>query len=60
MSRQLNGTPVAIGVVFYENLHVIVLKGTPEGVALIEQTVAAMKENAGGKKTGAPGTPRPF
>ncbi len=46
-------------VKFYENLHVIVLKGTPEGVALIEQTVAAMKENAGVKNPAPYGVPTP-
>ena len=37
----------------YHELHVIVVKGTPEAVALVEQTVMAMKENAGMKKPAA-------
>lgn len=31
----------------YHELHIIVVKGAPEAVALVEQAVTAMKENAG-------------
>ena len=44
----------------YHELHVIVVKGTPEAVALVEQTVTAMQENVGVKKPATGTAPRGF
>lgn len=44
----------------YHELHVIIVKGTPEAVALVEQTITAMKENVGVKKPATLTAPRGF
>ena len=51
---------LACKVRLYGGLHVIVIKGVPEAVALIEQTVAALKENAGIKIPAAPPAVKQF
>ena len=54
LSMMIDEQGLTCKVRLYGGLHVIVLKGVPEAVALIEQTVAALKENAGLKIPAAP------
>ena len=60
LSKMTDEQQLACKVRLYHELHVIVIKGVPEAVALVEQTISALKENAGVKNPVGVGAPRNF